>query len=256
MQRLVKEIESKEPKGIHLLVNNAGIARDDNTKFSTAGQPEMKDAAVISAHFMKSDPQAWADTFATNVTAGFFMSVAFLPLLAKGTESTPGYASSVVNVSSISGAMKGTSNGQPAYASSKAAFTHLTRMLATTFAGVKVRVNCIAPGLFPSEMTAGTSGEDQKSKLDVKMSNPAGESTPSLHFPLFFSSFLLSYSSLAAKWSNERYLKLTTRRVKKGRPGHDSDMAATILLLAGRGGLFYNEQILYPDGGECPTRGH
>lgn len=34
-----------------------------------------------------------------------------------------------------------------------------------------------------------------------------------------------------------------------GRPGQDSDMAATILLLAGRGGLFYNEQILYPDGG-------
>jgi len=31
--RLAKEIGSKEPKGIHLLVNNAGIARDENTKF-------------------------------------------------------------------------------------------------------------------------------------------------------------------------------------------------------------------------------
>lgn len=31
--RLAKEMESKEPNGIHLLVNNAGIARDDNTKF-------------------------------------------------------------------------------------------------------------------------------------------------------------------------------------------------------------------------------
>lgn len=37
-----------------------------------------------------------------------------------------------------------------------------------------------------------------------------------------------------------------------GRGGEDADMAATILLLAGRGGLFYNEQILYPDGGETP----
>jgi len=27
-------------------------------------------------------------------------------------------------------------------------------------------------------------------------------------------------------------------------------MAATILFLAGPGGLFYNEQTLYPDGGE------
>ena len=33
IERLVKEIESKEPKGIQLLVNNAGIARDENTKF-------------------------------------------------------------------------------------------------------------------------------------------------------------------------------------------------------------------------------
>ena len=39
--RLVKEVESKEPKGIHLLVNNAGIARDDNTKYSN-GKPDFK----------------------------------------------------------------------------------------------------------------------------------------------------------------------------------------------------------------------
>lgn len=30
--KLAKELESKEPKGIQLLVNNAGIARDDATK--------------------------------------------------------------------------------------------------------------------------------------------------------------------------------------------------------------------------------
>jgi len=34
-----------------------------------------------------------------------------------------------------------------------------------------------------------------------------------------------------------------------GRPGKDTDMAATVLLLAGPGGVFFNEQILYPDGG-------
>jgi hypothetical protein len=33
------------------------------------------------------------------------------------------------------------------------------------------------------------------------------------------------------------------------RKGMDTDMAATILFLAGKGGVFYNEQILYPDGG-------
>jgi len=97
--------------------------------------------------------------------------------------------------------------GQPIYATSKAALTHLSRMLATLCKDVKVRVNVIAPGLFPSEMTTGKSNEGNKSKIEKKMSNPAG------------------------------------------RPGNDSDMAATILFLVGKGGLFYNGQIVYPDGG-------
>lgn len=35
-----------------------------------------------------------------------------------------------------------------------------------------------------------------------------------------------------------------------GRAGHEVDMAATILFLAGRGGTFYTAQTLFPDGGE------
>lgn len=112
----------------------------------------MKDAQAIADHFWKSTPDSWVDTFKTNVTGLFYMSIAFLPLLAKGSDVTPGYTSSVVNVTSISGTVKGNSMGQFAYASSKAAATHLTRMLALTFAETKVRANCIAPGLFPSEV--------------------------------------------------------------------------------------------------------
>ena len=66
----------------------------------------------------------------------------------------------------------------------------------------------LAPGIFPTEMTAGNSGADQKSKLqEMAMPNVVG------------------------------------------RPGQEADMAATILLLAGRGGCFYYNQILHPDGG-------
>ncbi|KFA46948.1 hypothetical protein S40293_03586 [Stachybotrys chartarum IBT 40293] len=205
--RLAEDVSRHEPKGIHLLVNNAGIAEDDNTKFSSAGQPDMSDAKSISDHFLKTEPQQWADTLRTNVSGPYYMSIAFLPLLAKGRDATPGYASQIVNVSSISGAMKGTSMGQPIYATSKAALTHLSRMLATICKDVKVRVNVIAPGIFPSEMTTGDSDENNKSKLDMKSSNPAG------------------------------------------RPGNDADMGATILFLAGKSGLFYNGQVVYPDGG-------
>ncbi|KAJ4002539.1 hypothetical protein NW752_012460 [Fusarium irregulare] len=207
--RLAKEVGEKEPNGIHLLVNNAGIARDDETKFSSVGEPDMTDAQAISDHFLKTKPEQWAETLQTNVTGPYYMSVAFLPLLAKGRDAVPGYTSQIVNVSSISGAMKGSSMGQPAYATSKAAVTHLSRILATLCKDVKVRVNVIAPGLFPSEMTTGKSDEGNKSEIKKKMSNPAG------------------------------------------RPGNDSDMAATILFLVGKGGLFYNGQIVYPDGGNC-----
>ncbi|EMD69937.1 hypothetical protein GGP41_000097 [Bipolaris sorokiniana] len=207
VKRLYDEMCQKEPKGIQLLINNAGIARDDNTKFSSNGQPNMEDAQAISDHFLKSQPEQWADTMKTNVGSIYWMSMTFLPLLAKGGSVTSGYSSQVINVSSISGYMKGSSNGQFAYSSSKAAATHLSRMLATTFMGTKVRVNTIAPGVFPSEMTTGSSDEDNKSRMDSEMSNPAG------------------------------------------RPGVDTDMAATVLMLSGPGGVFYNEQVLYPDGG-------
>lgn len=90
------------------------------------------------------------------------------------------------------------------------ALIHLTPMLATTFAETRVRVNSIniAPGTFPSEMTTGSSGPDQKSTLTREASNVSG------------------------------------------RAGQETDMAATISFLAGRGGVFYNDQFLFPDGGE------
>lgn len=47
-------------------------------------------------------------------------------------------------------------------------------MLATTFVEAKIRVNSIAPGVFPSEMTAGESDGDQKSELGSEASNPSG----------------------------------------------------------------------------------
>lgn len=158
---------------------------------------------------MKSEPEHWAEAFQTNCTGGFYMSMAFLPLLAKGHAVIPGYTSSIINTCSNSALLKHTTHGHISYAASKAAFLHLSRMLSTTFAQTGVRVNTLAPGIFPTEMTAGASGADQKSKLEqMAMPNVAG------------------------------------------RPGHETDMAATILLLAGRGGSFYYNQILYPDGGE------
>lgn len=69
MIRLASEVNSKESRGIHLLVNNgmifeipapvntqmiaAGIAKDDNTRFSKAGKPDFSNAQSISDHLSK-----------------------------------------------------------------------------------------------------------------------------------------------------------------------------------------------------------
>lgn len=90
----------------------------------------------------------------------------FLPLLEKASEITSSWSSCIINTCSISGMIK-TMQHHPAYNASKAGTIHLTRMTANEIAnnGIKIRVNSIAPGVFPSEMTAGDSGANQKSHL-------------------------------------------------------------------------------------------
>jgi NAD(P)-dependent dehydrogenase (short-subunit alcohol dehydrogenase family) len=63
---------------------------------------------------------------------------------------------SIVNVSSISGLVAGDGRDTPSYAASKGAVVNLTRELAVRWAPSGVRVNSIAPGWFPSEMTQST----------------------------------------------------------------------------------------------------
>ncbi len=167
----------------------------------------MKDINVISEHTLKSEWKAWQGTLITNVTANFF-TTAVLPLLGKGRTFIEGYTSSVVNITSISGLVKGSSGGQFAYGSSKAAMIHLNRMMALTSTEAKIRVTTNSPGIIPSEMTAGSSNENNMSQLNESGSNVTG------------------------------------------RPGHDTDMAACILLLAGPGGVSLNVQIIHPDGGK------
>jgi NAD(P)-dependent dehydrogenase (short-subunit alcohol dehydrogenase family) len=134
----------------------------------------VQSAKSISEHLWKSEPDSWAATFSTNVTSQFFVATAFLTLLSQTIESKPGFTPSIINITSVSGVMKGSSNGEFAYATSKVAFIHLTRMMATSFVEAKIRVNSIAPGVFPSEMTAEKSDENQKSELNSEASNPSG----------------------------------------------------------------------------------
>lgn len=125
--------------------------------------PLIRDQRTYSSHPHHRDPpqqklltllpEMWTDTYRTNVAQCFFMTTAFLPLLQKATEHQHGYSGTVINITSISGVVK-TAQHHFAYNASKAAAIHLTTMLSNEIAmnGLKIRVNAIAPGVFPSEV--------------------------------------------------------------------------------------------------------
>jgi NAD(P)-dependent dehydrogenase (short-subunit alcohol dehydrogenase family) len=159
--KLVDEITSRE-KCLCILINNAGISQ-------ATFQTEAKSAEEMKRNLFEDERATfddWVDTYRTNVAQCYFMTTAFLPLLQKASERQYGFSGTVINISSLSGLVK-TTQHHPSYNASKAALIHLNRMLANEVAenGLKIRINSIAPGVFPSEMTAGESGANQKSYI-------------------------------------------------------------------------------------------
>jgi len=153
---------SKREQHLDILVNNAGISTGStNTDAGSAEALKKELFENESATFAD-----WDDIFRTNVSSIFFMTTAFLPLLDAASNKTHGWSSSVLNITSISGMVK-TSQHHPNYNASKGAAIHLNRLLANEIQenGLKIRVNSLAPGVFPSEMTTQESDSNQKSQI-------------------------------------------------------------------------------------------
>ncbi|KAF4587172.1 NAD(P)-binding protein [Ophiocordyceps camponoti-floridani] len=189
IQSLYDELKSREGR-LDILVNNAGIRSES---FAIDEAKSAQDLKTTLFDEKKATFDDWLDTYRTNVASVYFTTAAMLPLLQASTEQHAGWSGTVINIGSVSGFVK-TAQKHFSYNSSKAAVAHLTRMMASEVAdaGVKVRINNLAPGVFPSEMTAGESDDAQKSRLDKQMVS---------HIP-------------------------------SGRPGKDEDMASTVLFLA------------------------
>ena len=152
---LAAAIDAAEPGGLHVLVNNAG---------ATWGAPyeEYPDAA-------------WQKVMDLNVRAVFNLTKHCTPALARAARA--GDPARVINISSVDGCRAEQTNGPTAafaYTVSKGAVNHLTHALCRALSGQNITVNCIAPGLFPSNMTsfflASPEGRDMARK-----SNPLGK---------------------------------------------------------------------------------
>ncbi|KAK0442238.1 uncharacterized protein EV420DRAFT_1078173 [Desarmillaria tabescens] len=145
-----KYIETTDGK-LDILVNNAGFAAS------------LHDPDFVSKKYAAEDPfepetiQNWADIFALNTIAPFFVVRAFQSLLVKGAQSRPQGTSSVINVSSVAAEANSTSPlSSLAYNATKAALNKLTLVLATSFAqrNIPIRVNALAPGVFASQLVS------------------------------------------------------------------------------------------------------
>jgi NAD(P)-dependent dehydrogenase (short-subunit alcohol dehydrogenase family) len=161
---LADELKNREPNGINILVNNAGISLEAEKKNQTSTL-DFNNADAVRSWLIGEGRDIWHQTLSSNLISHHFVTATLLPLLSKGSQSTPGHSSSVLNISSISGTSKTPSGGQFAYSVSKAALTHLTKELAACLHPLRIRFNCIEPGIFPSEMTTGESDDKQKSKF-------------------------------------------------------------------------------------------
>lgn len=110
------------------LVNNAGTTR-----------------VISHADLAAASPDVWREIFDVNVIGTWQVTVAAIPhLRASGR-------GQVVNVSSTAGE-RPTGSSIP-YACSKAAVSHMTRLLANAL-GPEVRVNAVAPGLIDTPWSA------------------------------------------------------------------------------------------------------
>ena len=163
--KLVSELESRELQGLGILINNAGIAGPTHeTAVDNAQASSLKKNLFDNP---ESTFEAWSDVYRTNASSIFFLSTALLPLLQKYTENNHGFSSTILNIASISGSVKSAQHHFQ-YNSSKAAALHITKLLAAEIAKnkIKIRVNAISPGVFPSEMTANESDDKQKSHIE------------------------------------------------------------------------------------------
>ncbi|KAK0506726.1 hypothetical protein EDD18DRAFT_1124858 [Armillaria luteobubalina] len=146
--RHIEDIDGK----LDTLVNNAGFA-------GSLHDPDFFTKKVAAADpFGPETIQNWADMFALNTIAPFFIVRAFQSLLIKGAHSRPQGTSSVINISSVAAKLNSASPGVcMAYSVTKAALDKLTLVLGSSFAGrdIPIRVNSLQPGAFASQMLSG-----------------------------------------------------------------------------------------------------
>ncbi|MFC0180265.1 SDR family oxidoreductase [Thorsellia kenyensis] len=162
--QLIDEI-SVNTKAIHVLVNNAGIYKDNI--FSAMTDEDFEDVLKV------------------NMFGTFYMTKKALPLLRHAK------TASIVNVASVSGVTS--SFGQTNYSAAKSGIIGFSRTLAAELAPRGIRVNTVAPGMIESRMVKKVPRQIVKGVLSAVPVKRLGEVHEVANVILFLSSEASSY---------------------------------------------------------------
>lgn len=127
---------TKEYGGISILVNNAGITRDNL--------------------LMRMKDEEWESIINTNLTSIFRMSKACIRSMMKAKKGR------IISISSVVGASG--NPGQTNYAAAKAGLVGFSKSLAREVGSRNITVNVVAPGFIDTDMTRELS-EDQRAAI-------------------------------------------------------------------------------------------
>jgi 3-oxoacyl-[acyl-carrier protein] reductase len=130
----VMESIQKDVGDIAILVNNAGITRDNLAL-------RMKDAE-------------WDEVMETNMRSVFRLSRAVMRGMMKARWGR------IINITSVVGASG--NPGQANYAAAKAGIVGMTKSLAAEIGSRNITVNCVAPGFIDTDMTRALPEEQKK----------------------------------------------------------------------------------------------
>ena len=156
----------KELGTIDVLVNNAGISRDNL--------------------LLRMTPEQWDEVMNTNLKSVFNMTKQAIRTMMKAR------SGSIINMSSIIG-MRGNA-GQSSYAASKAGIIGFTKSVAAELGSRNIRCNAIAPGFVETDMTHYLKeGDAAKSFLNKIPLGRFGSTEEVANVALFLASELSSY---------------------------------------------------------------
>jgi 2-keto-3-deoxy-L-fuconate dehydrogenase len=186
-------LDVRDPSSIRAVHERTGPV---DALFNCAG-------TVHQGSLLDCDEEAWAFSLDLNVTAMFRMIRTYLPgMVERGR-------GSIVNMSSVAGAVKGVAN-RAAYCATKAAVAGLTRSVALDYVAAGVRCNAICPGTVE---------------------------TPSL------------YDRMRAQGDFEKARAAFVARQPMGRLGTPEEIAALVVYLASDASAYTTGQLHIIDGG-------